>query len=289
MIIECINFVSAEHFVSYLRPSDPRWWNAKSGRRTHLFRGHANASWSLLPKGWRPLGSDLSVMTLMTNIMSHFGIADDRPLEAIDANLWRLTLAEAAIQFAHLGREIGLEIPWSVPPSVFDQSPDHVPYIDPALLALAQHHGVPTQLLDWSFDPLTAAYFAASESFTEDDLCVWTLEIGKIGVGDQNGPALSISPTSGNANLRAQSGCFLSYAQGPDLERIYQNNSNRWPSFESADNLRSALKKLVLRGSERRKLADLLLREGRSKAHLMPSWDNVASTLLNSWRYPGFR
>ncbi|WP_242509303.1 FRG domain-containing protein [Natrinema altunense] len=41
------------------------------------------------------------------------------------------------------------------------------------LLAIAQHYGLPTRLLDWSYSPLVAAYFATRSGDTEHDGAIW--------------------------------------------------------------------------------------------------------------------
>ncbi|MGL1888662.1 MAG: FRG domain-containing protein [Reichenbachiella sp.] len=78
------------------------------------------------------------------------------------------------------------------------------------LMALAQHYGLPTRLLDWSERSYVAAYFAASDALKLNNktgsLSVWVLDVTN---KSYLGGIEIIKPSrSGNVNMAFQDGVF---------------------------------------------------------------------------------
>ncbi|GAB5491716.1 MAG: hypothetical protein Phog2KO_19310 [Phototrophicaceae bacterium] len=311
------HFTRAHDFFTYLQPTNPHWYEASSGKswgNSWLFRGQGNSQWKLLPSAWRKNENNeqnqyIEKQIRRLSIYNQIGDGSDDKTDRVDEIILQACAEyKLILEFTKFADRLGHHVPSIDKLPIFDE---FVPFYlknlfdnplenlnlfefwSHPIFALAQHHGIPTRLIDWSWNPLKAAYFAAETAMQQnnsENIIIYAIP----NISEKYYRQVFVNANQ-NQYLQAQEGLFV-----VDIwsDWHFLETGIRQSLGESINSTKNHLKKpnvinlksetllprlYTLPSSEAPELLRLLWLAGISKAHLMPTLDNVANAMKMKW------
>jgi len=281
MTVVIKDFVCIDEFWDYLSPIGGFFESFGSP----IFRGQGDANWKLVPSILRSMTikryaayidsrshADFTIF-MEHRILSGFLYYCDQMGHRIpnDSREFR-----EAMEFFNFADKYGIST---------DEWPSLEYY---NFIALAQHHGVPTRLLDWTTNPLTAIYFAASQALAKDDLpekiSIWAFDTKELKSKSEDIVFLSM-PGSTSVNLAAQRGVFTFHRQKStgrntilSIETIEEDSHRVFSENESL-----YIYQITTDSQHVPELLKRCERYGISAASLFPGFDGAAKSAIE-WK-----
>jgi hypothetical protein len=219
----------------------------------HLFRGQADSSWPVLPS-----------LARKTNELK---------LGAWNFDSWETIESVLLQEFQRLSS------PWLT----------FTPRNRLEWLVVAQHHGLPTMLLDWTTNPLKGLFFAVEDMgldhvdgvvYAFEHYNGWSNAIDQITTVED---LMCFFPTHINPRLVNQEACFVAFAL-PDKLMPFEpltvfddkkkNDHNGW------------LDQVIIPGKAKAALRGELAKMGITHQSLFPGLDGIATTIRRTHGWP---
>jgi hypothetical protein len=298
-----ISCKTAREFLEKILPSGEHF-SKKIRNSTWLFRGQGS-DYELIPSIFRKDEESVKKLKCLTDrnivdsyeqlllaerdfLNSFFSIADKQGFQIPDdSQELRSKLSEFRVHNQHVVNENG---EWLSSGRLL------------SLVAIAQHYGVPTRLLDWTLQPLVAAFFAAEggarrfnqakNEFSDSDIPIvfWAFYFPFFDVDlhfytkDYSIKGVT-APGSSNLNLKAQQGVFTIvrhwYTNEANnnylsLDKIIKNISE---SGYSKDVAGCELQKITLPVSEVFSLLNLLAKLDITPSSVYPGYHSIVDDM----------
>jgi hypothetical protein len=145
----------------------------------------------------------------------------------------------------------------------------HAPSNNWEWLSLAQHHGLPTRLLDWTTNPLVAAYFAVNNN--SEDAAIYVLDMHDFpSTLEETDPfylteVVIHKPQHSNPRFVAQHGVFTAHHE-PKVPLVHD-----------------ALQKWIIKNECTNELSAVVRTYGVTPATLFPGLDGLCADMEEMW------
>lgn len=278
------NFDNAKDFLNYLSPLNDKFRNSNV-----LYRGQADANWTLTPTVFRR-GE--------FNSYPHHPVSYKFPEGTVAYWDWVISEVELLQKFLSYCNEAGIDVPANT--SALHRKLANLKQGDRGMnlqkllswpdndvidaLGFAQHYSLPTRMLDWTKHAQKAAYFALegmnspARVFDKGRLAVWILDCDLLnGISHDSHTVRVVDlPSTLNRNIVAQSGRFT-VISGVDIARDLDD-------ILIASGNSAALEKATLPWSENNSLIQYLDGFGINESTIYPNAYGAARAAKRSFR-----